>query len=100
MLLERGFKDKAKEVFIKSVNSFPLLWSAWLELSTLLTKADKVLFQKLPDCWVRYFFYASFYLEIHQETDCITIITELLKSFPQSVFLFNLIAQASYNNQG
>ena len=100
ILVERGFKDRAKEVLIKSVCKFPLIWSAWLQLSTLITKTDKLLFQKLPDCWALYFFYAAFYLEIHQETDCISIITELIKSFPQSVFLFNFIAQASYNNQG
>ena len=100
ILKERGYKEPAKEVLIKCINKFPLIWSAWLELSSLISKTDKALFQRLPDCWMLYFFYASFYLEIHQETDCITAVTQLLKLFPRSVFLYNLIAQASYNNQG
>jgi anaphase-promoting complex subunit 8 len=99
ILKERGYKDAAKEAFIKSLSKFPLIWSVWLELSSLMTKNDKPLFQRLPEHWTKFFFYASFYLEIHQETDCINTVNQLLKYFPKSVFLFNLIAQASYNNQ-
>jgi len=100
ILKERGSKELAKEVFLKSICKFPLIWSCWLELSSLISKTDKSIFTKLPDYWSVYFFYATFYLEIHQETDCISTVTQLLKAFPRSVFLYNLIAQASYNNQG
>ncbi len=100
ILKERGCKDAAKEALIRALNKFPIIWSAWLELSSLMSKTDKGMFRRLPDCWTMYFFYASFYLEIHQETDCISTVTQLLKLFPRSVFLCNLLAQASYNNQG
>ena len=89
ILKERGNKDQAKDAFLKSIAKFPLIWSAWLELSSLISKTDKTIFQRLPNCWTLYFFYASFYLEIHQETDCIAAVTQLMKSFPRSVFLFN-----------
>lgn len=33
---ERNKKQEAKDAFIKALNLMPLLWSAWLELGSLL----------------------------------------------------------------
>ena len=33
---ERNKKQEAKDAFIKALNQMPLLWSAWLELGSLL----------------------------------------------------------------
>lgn len=33
---ERHKKQEAKDAFIKALNQMPLLWSAWLELGSLL----------------------------------------------------------------
>ena len=38
---ERNKKEEAKEAFIKALNQMPLLWSAWLELGTLLSQTDR-----------------------------------------------------------
>ena len=34
---ERNKKAEAREAFIRALNHMPLLWSAWLELGTLIT---------------------------------------------------------------
>lgn len=45
------------------------------------------------------FYFANFYLEIHQEKDCINLNAALIKHFPNSVYLINQIAHASYTSQ-
>jgi anaphase-promoting complex subunit 8 len=41
LLKEKNKKDQAREVFIKALNKNPLLWSAWLELASLITQNDR-----------------------------------------------------------
>jgi hypothetical protein len=36
ILRERNKKEEAKTVLIKVLNKIPLLWSAWLELGSLM----------------------------------------------------------------
>jgi anaphase-promoting complex subunit 8 len=100
VLKERNNQEDAKNVFIECLNKYPLFWSVWLELSSLLTRDDILLFQKIRNHWMKNFFLASFYLEIHQESDSINLSTNLLKYFNTSFHLYNQIAHASYTSQG
>lgn len=69
----------------------PCLWSAWLELASIMTQLDRVLIlDRLSEHhWMKNFFVASYHLDAHQERDSITISNTLLKYFPTSVFLKN-----------
>jgi len=49
----RNKEEKAKEVLIRAINKFPLLWSAWLELNMMLKKGDQAVFKKLPNHWIK-----------------------------------------------
>lgn len=100
ILKERNKKEQAREVFIKALNKNPLLWSAWLEVGALLTPSDRlVLEREIQDHWMKNFFYASYCLEIQQERDCLRFNGGLLKYFPNSIYLLNQIAHASYTQQ-
>lgn len=40
ILKQKNKKEEAIEIFIEALNKMPLLWSAWLELSNLITKKN------------------------------------------------------------
>jgi len=98
-LKERGKRDQAKDVFVKSLNKMPTLWSAWLELASLIDNKDRKVLNALRSHWMKNFYVANFFLEIHQEKDCISLNGALLRYFPNNVYLLNQVAHASYTSQ-
>ena len=74
----------------------PLLWSAWLELGSLISQTDRQVFDQLRDHWMLNFYFASFYLDIQQEKISISLNAALLRYFPNSVYLRNQVAHGSY----
>ncbi len=46
ILKERNKKEQAREVFVKALNRNPLLWSAWLEIGSLLTPSDRLVLER------------------------------------------------------
>lgn len=64
ILKSRKKDEKAKEVLVKALNKYPLLWSAWMELNMMLTKNDRSLLDRLPNHWVKNFMISSFYIKI------------------------------------
>ena len=40
LLKRKNCKDEAREVFVEALNKMPLLWSAWLELASLINQKD------------------------------------------------------------
>lgn len=55
---------EARDAFIRALNQMPLLWSAWLELGSLISQTDRHVFDQLRDHWMLNFYFASFYLDI------------------------------------
>lgn len=89
ILREKNKKEEAKEVLIQALNKVPLLWSAWLDLGSLINQADRQTLSRLREHWITNFYMANFYLEIQQENDCISLNSALMKYFPNSVYLIN-----------
>ena len=91
ILKEKNRKDEAKQVFLQSLNKSPMLWSAWLELSSLLSQkeADYDIVKNMRSHWMKNFYFASFHLEAQQEKDCINLNGALMKHFPNAVYLIN-----------
>ena len=61
---EKNKKMEARDAFIRALNQMPLLWSAWLELGSLISQTDRQVFDQLRDHWMLNFYFASFYLDI------------------------------------
>jgi TolA-binding protein len=40
ILKEKSKKEEAKAVFAEALTKLPQIWSAWLELGTLITQGD------------------------------------------------------------
>ena len=99
ILKSRQKEDQAKEVLIKALNKYPLLWSAWMELNMILTKNDKPKLDQLPNHWIKNFMISSFYIKIQKEELSITVNTSISRRFPKSVYILNEIAHACYLSQ-
>lgn len=65
LLKKKNCKEEAREVLIEALNQMPLLWSAWLELASLVTLKDarSLVFDKLRDHWAKNFYYSCFFLD-------------------------------------
>ncbi len=86
-------REAAVECFVESVKGRPYNWSAWTQLAQLIDSADKFIEikERLPSGPMRTFFAINVMLDLHTATDLVmTMITELLDTFPGSV---HLIAQ-------
>ena len=100
VLKKRNKKQKAKIVLIEALNMYPLLWGAWLELNLMLKKEDQDLIKNnLWDHWVKNFYLSSYFIQVQQENDSISINGSLRKFFPNSLYILNQIGQACYLNQ-
>lgn len=105
ILKEKNKKEDAKAIFAECLTRLPHLWSAWLELGSLITQGDdsRKVFQILKNGatenhWMNNFYFANYYLDIQQERDCVNLNGALIKHFPNSVYIINQIAHASYTS--
>lgn len=98
ILKQRDKIDKAKEVLVKAINKFPLLWSAWQELCLLIKKTDKQIFRQIKNHWIKNFYFSSFFINIQQEDDSCFVNSKLIETFWNSLYLINEIANACYLN--
>ncbi len=98
---EVGKADEAKKALKQALNSFPCLWSAWVELLSISQANDiNKIFKDLDDHWMKYFYMASFFSEKDHEIEAIELSNVLLEKFPNSVFLIDIIAHSNYCLQG
>ena len=99
VLKERNKKEEAKQAFMQALNKQPLLWSAWLELGGLVSFSEsKGLFESLNSHWMVNFYMSNFKLDNQYDNECLSFNTQLLRQFPNSVFLLNQIAHIAYNS--
>lgn len=100
VLKKRNKQEKAKIVLIEALNRFPLLWGAWLELNLMLKKEDQDLIKtNISNHWVKNFYLSSYYIQVQQENDSVTLNGALRKYFPDSLYILNQIGHACYLNQ-
>mmetsp|Transcript_31628 Transcript_31628/g.28024 ORF Transcript_31628/g.28024 Transcript_31628/m.28024 type:complete len:212 (-) Transcript_31628:703-1338(-) len=100
VLKKRNKNDRAKLILIEALNKYPLLWGAWIELNIICKKEDQDLIKEnLSDHWVKNLNISSYYIQVQQEDDSITVNGELIKHFPNSVYILNQIGHACYLNQ-
>lgn len=96
-------KTRAIHLLIESVNKYPYNWSAWLELASCLSSQDMVsqIKEKLPaNSFMTSFFMVHIGLEIHSDLDAVeSRLADLMKIFPDSIYLQSQIALAKYNNR-
>lgn len=99
ILLEaRGEKREAVVVLAESVNEFPYNWSAWKAIAALCPDRDHVADLELNDHWMKQFFMAHMFVELHQQPeDTEVVLQPLVTTFPNvCIPLFVCTAFVSY----
>ncbi|XP_057857553.1 anaphase-promoting complex subunit 8 isoform X2 [Cryptomeria japonica] len=99
VLHERGKDKLARDVLVKSVDAYPWNWSAWLELQALCTDMSILNSLELKDHWMKEFFLASAYLELHKNIEGLEKYMKLQEIFPFSEYISGQIASGFYNSR-
>ena len=106
ILKERALNDDALEILVKILNKNPFFWSAWCELSQILSHQEKIdslqVLVKIDNHWMKNFFSLNILLEnvrTHEkyENYCYDICCGLLAFFSNSSYLLNLLAVLFHN---
>lgn len=63
ILHQKGDMQSAKTVLLKALEIMPILWTAWLELASILKHEPETTLDSLPKHWVRNFHIGNFKLE-------------------------------------
>lgn len=80
ILKERNKKREAIRAFIEALNKQPMLWSAWLELSDLMTASEsRWLFSQFRQHWMLNFFCSNWKLENQEEGESMNYTLQLLR---------------------
>ena len=73
VLKRLDLNDLARDALLASIQLEPCHWGAWLELSGHITDRHEVDNLPLPEHWIRHFFLAHAYLELHLNNDALII---------------------------
>ncbi|MCJ1297139.1 anaphase-promoting complex component apc8, partial [Xylographa carneopallida] len=88
---------------LSSLRAFPCNWSAWLLLGGLVGGAPELMSLALPEHFMRSFFYAHYFVELHPEQSdderLSTLLTQLQTFFPASSHLLTVEAVLHYVRQ-
>ncbi len=98
-LKESGRTQAAAKVLLQCVHSFPLLWSAWVDLAACASSRADVASLQLPDHWMSQFFLGHAYVELQANTAALKIYAPLSAAFPRSTYLQAQVARAVYGLQ-
>ncbi|XP_050301809.1 cell division cycle protein 23 homolog [Anthonomus grandis grandis] len=103
VLKKLDLKSLAVDALIKAVQDEPMLWSAWFELGklTCIKKTDTTaISNKLPDHWMKYFFWAHAYLEQLNNDGALRIYERFCDlGLQNSTYIMSQIALGHHNNR-
>ncbi|KAF4526395.1 hypothetical protein B566_EDAN012685 [Ephemera danica] len=93
-------RQQAVDRLVQSLHMEPLNWSAWLELSHLITDRGMLADLKLPDHWMKNFFLGHMYLELQMNEEALEIYEFLqLNGFSRNSYVLAQIALAYHNRR-
>lgn len=90
--------EEARAHLVRSVNAWPLNWSAWKALCGLVHTRETLESLELREHWMRQFFYVDAMLELHEErAEVGEVLDPLFEQFPGSTHLLYCSAVSHYN---
>ena len=92
-----GMLDRARDVFVEALNTYPFIWSAWVDLALLCKNRDVLDNLKLRDHWMVDFFRTHALLELQQNEDAWQLCSSLKSRFGESSHLTTQMALVNYN---
>ncbi|XP_077967695.1 cell division cycle protein 23 homolog [Styela clava] len=93
-------QNEAVNILCQSVREYPMNWSAWYELSTVVADQAMLATLHLPKHWMRDFFLALTNVDLINTDDAIPIYNELkLAGFAESTHIKTQEAMAHHNKR-
>lgn len=93
-------QNEAIKVLCQSVTSYPMNWSAWYELSSIVVDQEMLGSLNLPKHWMRDFFFALTHVDLINTDDATPIYSELkLSGFSDSNHIKTQEAIAHHNKR-
>lgn len=87
-------------VLVECVHLIPFLWSAWIELSPLISDSDQLRSLSLPKHWIKTFFIAHTFIEISVNEAGISLFEDIQRAgFQKCVYVTSQIAIAYHNKR-
>lgn len=100
VLKKLDLKDIAINVLVEAINAVPMLWSAYLELTTLLASREQLLTLKLPNHWLKVIFFAHAHIELYLNDEGLKMFEDLQASgFKNSNYITAQIALVYHNKR-
>ena len=91
--------EEARAMYLLALHANPLIWSAWLELSLLITNKELLAEIHVPEHWIAPIFSAHTYLELHMNEEALNIYKDISNAgLERSTYLMSQIALAHYHN--
>ena len=97
LLRSQGRKGEATAALLRSVHAFPLNWSAWLDLSTVVEDTAALSRLTLPPHWASTFFRAHASAELQDNAAALAAYEGISALFPASNNLQAAVATVLYN---
>lgn len=100
VLKRLDLKEMAVSVLVEAISAVPTLWSAYLELSPLLTNMDHYKSLSLPNHWMKSIFLAHVNIELFYNYEGLEMFESLQASgFKNSTYITAQIALVYHNNR-
>lgn len=98
MLKHKNQIDLALKYLIKAINIYPCFFSAWIELSELLSTEDEffIVVPQLPLHWIKILFYATMAMKFHNFELAVFNWKILLTLLPNSLYIRCEVAVCFY----
>lgn len=100
VLKRLDLKEMAVTVFVEAINAIPTLWSAYVEMSPLITNMDHYKSLNLPNHWMKTIFLAQLNIELFFNFEGLEMFERLQQNgFKNSTYIMAQIALVYHNNR-
>jgi anaphase-promoting complex subunit 8 len=97
VLLKLELNWEAIDILSKSIQSDPLNWCSWHQLSLIIDEKSQLDAIDLPNHWFKKLFLGAVYLELQLNEEALIIYKSLLDSFNSCNYILSQIAIANHN---
>lgn len=100
VLKKLDLKEMAVTVLVEAINAAPMLWSAYVELTPLLTNKEHLQSLNLPNHWMKSIFTAHAYIELFLNDEGLKLFEDLQGAgFNKCIYITAQMALAYHNKR-
>eukprot|EP01029_Cantina_marsupialis_P019279 TRINITY_DN44809_c0_g1_i1.p1 TRINITY_DN44809_c0_g1~~TRINITY_DN44809_c0_g1_i1.p1 ORF type:complete len:540 (+),score=114.56 TRINITY_DN44809_c0_g1_i1:120-1739(+) len=89
--------ELAKDALVRSVNQFPVNWSAWIELGNVCKTREEIDKLSLNDHWMKLFFWSKSCLHFHDNEAALEVYAKLHDVLGDAPYILGQLGYAYFN---